>query len=86
MQSPNLAAGTSNTKMHKSSRFKKMLMNVPSDFMSFSTFYNKEPTQSNYKKKQGVKKISCFELINFMSGRSMSSVFDIKGKKKDILL
>lgn len=76
---------TPNTKMHKSSRFKKM-MNVPSEFMSFSTFYNREPPMSNVRKKQGVKKISCFELLNFMSGRSMSAIFDVRGKKKDILL
>jgi hypothetical protein len=29
--------------------------------------------------------MTCFELANFMAGKNMNSIFDIKGKKKDIL-
>lgn len=57
---------------------------VPSDFMSFSTFYNKGEYGMSMKKKLGAPKINCFELLNFMTGRSMCGIFNIKGKKKDI--
>jgi hypothetical protein len=62
---------------------------VPSDFMSFSTFYQKDNNNfggAGVKRRPGARKISCFELLNFMTGRSMSGIFDIKGKKKDIIL
>lgn len=57
---------------------------VPSDFMSFSTFYNKDYPQGS-KKRPGARKVTCFELLNFMTGRNMGAIFDIKGKKKDII-
>ncbi len=57
----------------KVSKFKKLMMyNAPSDFMSFSTFYNRENTQSMVKKTSGARKISAFELMNFIGGKNMA--------------
>ena len=64
---------------------RRMMPQVPSDFMSFSTFYNKDATTGG-RRKQGARKITCFELMSFITGRNMSSIFDIRGKKKDITL
>jgi hypothetical protein len=38
------------------------------------------------KKMPGVRKINAFELLNFIGGKNMSSIFDVRGKKKDIFL
>lgn len=54
--------------------------------MSFSTFYNRDVTQTLVKKSPGVKKLSAFELMNFIGGKNMSQIFDVRGKKKDIFL
>lgn len=60
---------------------------VPSDYMSFSTIYNREFTGSkDTKLKQGQKKLNSFELIGFMMGRNMQAIFEVRGKKKDIQL
>ena len=60
---------------------------VPSDYMSFSTFYNKDYNNNTQggKRRGGPRKVSCFELLNFMTGRSIGTIFDVRGKKKDIL-
>jgi hypothetical protein len=31
-------------------------------------------------------KVSCFEIMNLLAGINVCSIFDIKGKKKEILL
>ena len=62
------------------------MYNAPSDFMSFSTFYNRGDTQTLVKKTNGARKISAFELMNFIGGKNMSSMFDVRGKKKDIFM
>ena len=54
--------------------------------MSFSTFYNRDVTHTIVKKPPGVKKLSAFELMNFIGGKNMSQIFDVRGKKKDIFL
>jgi hypothetical protein len=51
--------------------------------MSFSTYYKGDFLASG-KKRLGARKITCFELLNFMTGKQMGGLFDIKGKKKDI--
>jgi hypothetical protein len=50
--------------------------------MSFSTFYNKEYIG---KKRVGAKKINCFALMNFITGKNMVAIFEIKGFKKDLV-
>ena len=82
--SPAMPLTTSHSKQ-KVSKFKR-LFNAPSDFMSFSTFYNRDVTQTQVKKAPGVKKMSAFELMNFIGGKNMSQIFDVRGKKKDIFL
>ena len=67
------------------SKFKR-LFNAPSDFMSFSTFYNKDVTQTLVKKAPGVRKLAAFELLNFIGGKTMAQTFDVRGKKKDIFM
>jgi hypothetical protein len=64
----------------------KWLFYAPSEFMSFSNFYNRDVTQTLVKKAPGVKKLSVFELMNFIGGKNMSQIFDVRGKKKDIFL
>ena len=60
---------------------------VPSDYMSFSTIYNREFTGTkDIKLKQGQKKLNSFELIGFMMGRNMQAIFEVRAKKKDIQL
>ena len=68
-------------------RLKKTMAQVPSDYMSFSTFYNKEFQMGGASKKQkhGPRRVNCFELMNFAAGRHMTSIFDVRGKKKDII-
>lgn len=66
----------------------RTMQQVPSDYMSFSTFYHKDQYGgggTTGKRRMGARKANCFELLNFFTGRHMTSVFDIKGKKKDIL-
>ena len=62
-----------------------MMQAIPSDYMSFSTFYNRERT-SNFDNKKGQKKLNAFELMSFVMGRQMQATFEIKGKKKEITL
>jgi hypothetical protein len=37
------------------------------------------------KLKLGPRRVNCFELMNFTAGRHMTSIFDVRGKKKDII-
>ena len=62
---------------------RRIMQHVPSDFMSFSTFYNKE--YAGNKKRAGARKMNCFALMNFIAGRNMTSIFEIKGYKKDLV-
>jgi hypothetical protein len=62
-----------------------MMQNVPSDYMSFSTIYNREFTGLK-DGNQGPKKLNSFELIGFMMGRNTQAIFEVRGKKKDILI
>ena len=62
------------------------MYNAPSDFMSFSTFYNRENTQSMVQKNSGARKISAFELMNFIGGKNMAQIYDVRGKKKDLFI
>jgi hypothetical protein len=55
--------------------------------MSFSTFYNKaEFGGVSTKRRVGARKLNCFELLNFVAGKSMTGLFDVKGKKKDLFV
>lgn len=46
--------------------------------MSFSTMVNREGRKQL--------KVSCFEIMNLLAGINVCSIFDIKGKKKEIML
>lgn len=54
----------------------------PSDMISMSTMNNmfKDPTAKN---KAGPKKANFFELINFLGGKSLTQIFEVKSKKKE---
>jgi hypothetical protein len=46
-----------------------MMQAIPSDYMSFSTFYNRERSNTVKDITKGQKKLNAFELMSFMMGR-----------------
>lgn len=84
--SPAVPLTTKKSAHNNHNPFKKRFMQaVPSDYMSFSTIYNREFTGTkDTKLKQGQKKLNSFELIGFMMGKNMQAIFEVRAKKKDI--
>lgn len=48
------------------------MFNANQDFVSSSTFYNRDNTQTVAKTASGPRKINAFELMNFICGKNMA--------------